>query len=83
MATTVVGQADLKEILELALDRVLENFEMSGNFYMDYGLDSMGAVAFFVELQKRTGVEVPLELAPHLQTGAAITEFFRNAPAIE
>ena len=79
MATTVLAEADLKAFLELALDRVLEDFDMSRNFYVDYGLDSMGAVAFFVELQRRTGVEVPLELAPHLQTGAAITEYFQTA----
>lgn len=75
----MVEQGDLKEILELALDRELEDFEMTGNFYTDYGLDSMGAVAFFVELQRRTGREISLESAPLLQTGVAIAEFLRSS----
>ena len=74
-----MGRAELKEILELALDREICDFDMSANFYTDYGLDSMGAVAFFVELQKRAGMEIPLELAPHLQTGAAIQEFCQSS----
>jgi acyl carrier protein len=65
----------VKELVEIALDRELAEFDMDANLYDRYELNSMGAVAMFVELQVRTGVEVPPEIAPLLQTGSDIARF--------
>lgn len=71
----MLGASDYKEILETALDRELESFDMSGNFYTDYELDSMGAVVLFVEIVRRTGIQVPKEVAQLLQSGTDIENF--------
>lgn len=75
MPERTVSNADLKAMLEKALDNELEEFDMSANFYQDYGLDSMGAVVLFVELQRKTGIEVDTELAPTLQTGNDVAKY--------
>lgn len=70
-----LNPADIREILELALDRNLEYFDMNTHFYETYGLDSMGAVVFFVELQRRTGIKVEQEEAVSLYTGQSVLDF--------
>ena len=70
-----IAVGDLKGMLETALDEELESFDPQANFYQDYGLDSMGAVALFVELQRATGVEIDADLAPSLQTGEQVMAY--------
>lgn len=64
-----IGNNDIKEIVEIALDRELEEFSMSANFYENYDMDSLGAVALVVEVQKRYDVRIPDERMPDVRTG--------------
>jgi acyl carrier protein len=60
---------EIKEIVEIALDRELDAFSMSANFYETYDMDSLGAVALVVEVQKRYDVRIPDERMPDIRTG--------------
>lgn len=60
---------EVKEVLEIALDRDLDEFSMEANFYTDYQMDSLAAVALVVEVQKRYGVRIPDGRMPKIQTG--------------
>ena len=64
--------AEIKEIVEIALDRELDEFSMDANFYEDYAMDSLGAVALVVEVQKRCDVRIPDERMPEARTGAQL-----------
>lgn len=65
---------EVKEIVEIALDRDLDDFSMDANFYIDYQMDSLGAVALVVEVQKRYGVRIPDGRMPRIQTGNQLKE---------
>lgn len=60
---------DIKEIIEIALDRELDDFAMNAHLYETYGMDSLGAVALVVEVQKRYDVRIPDEQMPDILTG--------------
>jgi acyl carrier protein len=78
---TILTAEELKELVELALDHELPDFDMDANLYEVYGFDSMAAVALFVELQLRTGVEASVEVAPLLQTGTQIARVVEERTA--
>jgi acyl carrier protein len=63
---------DVKEILEIALDRELDDFSMEANWYRDYQMDSLAVVALVVEVQKRYGIRIPDGRMPKIQTGEAL-----------
>jgi len=62
-------EAQIKEIVEIAVDGELPNFEMTGNWYTDYDMDSLGAVALVVEVQKAFKVRLPEARMPDIRTG--------------
>lgn len=64
-----IGIDDVKEIVEIALDREVDAFSMDANFYETYAMDSLGAVALVVEVQKRYDVRIPDERMPDVRTG--------------
>ena len=66
---TAISIGEIKEIVEIALDRELDEFSMEANFYEDYAMDSLGAVALVVEVQKRFDVRIPDESMPSARTG--------------
>lgn len=66
---TDISIGDIKEIVEIALDRELDEFSMEANFYEAYSMDSLGAVALVVEVQKRFDVRIPDETMPNVRTG--------------
>ena len=66
--------AEIREIVEIALDRELESFSMEANFYEEYQMDSLGAVAMVVEVQKRYNVRIPEERMPNVRTGTQLKE---------
>ena len=78
----VLRAKDIKEFLEVGLDRPLEHFDMNADFYKDYGLDSMGAVALFVETERSTKVRVTEKDAPTLITGNKLLAFITEARQI-
>jgi acyl carrier protein len=63
---------DVKEILEIALDRELDEFSMDANWYREYQMDSLAVVALVVEVQKRYGIRLPDGRMPRIQTGEAL-----------
>lgn len=73
---------DIKEIVEIGLDRELDAFSMDAHLYETYGMDSLGAVALVVEVQKRYDVRIPDEMMPDILTGeqlqAAIQQLIRE-----
>lgn len=68
----MISKEELKEIIEIALDRELDNFELNFNLYNDFGMDSMGAVVMIVEIQRRTGIKIPDTEIKNLLTPQAI-----------
>lgn len=72
--TAVVTEDKIKEIVEIALDKELDEFEMAANFYEDYEMDSLGAVALLVETQKTFRIKVPEEEMPKILTGNDLRE---------
>ena len=62
---TAISIGEIKEIVEIALDRELDEFSMEANFYEDYAMDSLGVV----EVQKRFDVRIPDESMPSARTG--------------
>jgi acyl carrier protein len=66
---TGINIAEIKEIVEIALDRELDEFSMDADFYEVYSMDSLGAVALVVEVQKRFDVRIPDESMPTVRTG--------------
>lgn len=71
-------ESEIREIVETAVDDELDSFSMEGNFYEDYGMDSLGAISLVVEVQKRYKVRLPDKRMPDIRTGnqlvAAIQE---------
>lgn len=66
---TDISIGEIKEIVEIALDRELDEFSMDANFYEAYSMDSLGAVALVVEVQKRFDVRIPDDTMPNVRTG--------------
>jgi len=67
--TITPSDIEVREIVEIGLDRELESFSMKANWYEEYGMDSLGAVAVVVEVQKRYDIRIPDERMPDIQTG--------------
>lgn len=82
-----IGNDEIKEIVEIALDREVDEFSMSANFYENYDMDSLGAVALVVEVQKRYDVRIPDERMPDVRTGdqlkAIVEELFKAKEQVE
>lgn len=82
-----VSQEEIQEIVEIALDRDVDDFDMEKHLYYDYEMDSLGAVALVVEVQKRFGVRIPDERMPEVLNGnqlkAAIEDIAANPPAAD
>lgn len=70
---------ELKEIVELALDEPVDDLGPDTDFYTDLGMDSIGAVAMIVEIQRRTQIRVGEEVAPTLRTPAALLRHLDEA----
>ncbi len=77
-----VSQEEVKEILEIALDRELDEFSMDANWYTDYQMDSLAAVALVVEVQKRHGIRIPDGLMPEVLTGRQLKETVEKIAAM-
>jgi acyl carrier protein len=58
----------LRPLLEVALDRAVPELELDTHLYTDAGMDSMGAVALVVEIDRRFKVRLPEEEIPNLHT---------------
>ncbi|WP_454690618.1 acyl carrier protein [Achromobacter aloeverae] len=67
-----IEHADIKEIVEIALDREIGQFSMTADLYEDYDMDSLGSVALVVEVQNRYDVRILDDHMPNLRTGAQL-----------
>lgn len=59
---------ELRQIVEIAMDQEVAEFGMDMDLYEDIGMDSMGAVAMVVEIQRRFRVRLKDEEVPDLRT---------------
>nr|WP_169050425.1 acyl carrier protein [Brenneria salicis]NMN90767.1 acyl carrier protein [Brenneria salicis ATCC 15712 = DSM 30166]RBP57717.1 acyl carrier protein [Brenneria salicis ATCC 15712 = DSM 30166]RLM28873.1 hypothetical protein BHG07_16655 [Brenneria salicis ATCC 15712 = DSM 30166] len=73
--TAVVTEDKIKEIVEIALDKELDQFDMSANFYKNYEMDSLGAVALLVETQKMFKIKISESIMSKILTGNDLREF--------
>lgn len=62
-------EQQVREVVELAIDKDIPEFTMTGNWYEDYGMDSLGAIALSVEVRKQFGIVIPDERMPDIRTG--------------
>ncbi len=58
----------LRGLIWTALDREADDLTLDTNLYAEAGLDSMGAVALVVEIEREYGVRLLEEEIPELQT---------------
>lgn len=59
---------ELKQIIEAAMDRELTDLPPDVNLYQELGMDSIGAVAMVVGIQRRCRVRIADEDIPLLHT---------------
>lgn len=69
MKVIEIGTEEIKQIVEIALDREVSDFAMDAHFYETYDMDSLGAVALVVEVQKRCDIRIPDERMPEVVSG--------------
>ncbi|MBK6616482.1 acyl carrier protein [Ottowia sp.] len=69
-------EAQIHEIVKDAIDAPddIPGFSMDGNWYEDYGMDSLGAVALVVEVQKKFKVRLADNDMPNIRTGNQLVE---------
>jgi len=74
--TATVTENNIKEIVEIALDKEkeIDEFNISANSYEDYEMDSLGALALLVETKKAFKVKLPEEKIPKILTGKDLRE---------
>lgn len=65
----VMEDREVKDIVEIALDREVSGFSMDADFYDEYEMDSLGAVALVVEVQKRYKIRIPDSEIQNIKTG--------------
>jgi acyl carrier protein len=70
--------AELKAIIEMAMDQELSELHPDTDLYTDVGMDSIGAVAMIVEIQRRLNVRVKEEDVPELRTPALLIEYVQS-----
>lgn len=67
-------ELQIKLIVEVAVDRELPEFRMDADWYTEYDMDSMGAVALVVEVRSVFGVELPEDRMPDVRTGTSLCD---------
>lgn len=76
----------IRELLEIAADRELPDFQMSSNLWEDLALDSYGALCLQLEVKKRLDVEISRERFPEIMTAQdlmdEIAQLLRDKPGV-
>lgn len=67
---------ELYAVIEIAMDEEIEPFGLDDDFYEDIGMDSMGAVAMIVEIQRRFRIRIPEADVPELRTPRLLIDAF-------
>jgi acyl carrier protein len=71
---------EMKQIVEIAMDQEIATLDENVDLYEELGMDSIGAVAMIVEIQRRCLVRIPEEVVPELRTPRLLLEYIRAAP---
>ena len=71
---------ELKQIVEIAMDQEVAELDENVDLYEELGMDSIGAVAMIVEIQRRCQVRIPEEVVPQLRTPRLLLEYISAAP---
>ena len=66
---------ELREVIEIALDRELHQMELDSHLYEELGMDSIGAVAMVVEIQRRFKIRIDESAIPGLLTPRLLAEY--------
>ena len=72
---------ELRQIVELAMDKDIPPLESGIDLYEGLGMDSIGAVAMIVELQRRYRVRIREEDVPLLRTPNALLVYVNSQTA--
>jgi acyl carrier protein len=72
---------ELLPLLEIALDREAPEIEINTNLYTEAGMDSMGAVALVVEIERTFKVRLNEDLIPELHTPQQYLNAIQQASA--
>jgi acyl carrier protein len=70
---------ELKAIIEMAMDQEVPNLQPDMDLYTDIGMDSIGAVAMIVEIQRQLNIRVPEDDVPELRTPTLLIEYLDRA----
>jgi len=71
----VLDMQELKAIIEIALDRELLSLAPNVHLYEELGMDSIGAVAMIVEIQRRCRVRIDEKDIPDLTTPQSLLDY--------
>jgi acyl carrier protein len=74
VSMAIPNSNSLKEILECVLDNEIAELDQDANIYDVLGMDSIGAVAMVVEIQRRFSVRIPDDRIPQLHSVRAILD---------
>jgi acyl carrier protein len=69
-----VTLAEIKQILEIAIDQDLLEITPDSHLYEQLGMDSMGAVAMVIEVQRRFGIRIHETDIPRITTVRELIE---------
>jgi acyl carrier protein len=72
---------DLKQIIEIAMDQEVPVLDMNVDLYETLGMDSIGAVAMVVEIQRHFRVRIKDEDVPNLRTPTLLLQYVNEASA--
>lgn len=71
----------LKQLVEVAMDQEVKTLGADTDLYGELGMDSMGAVALVVEIQRRFHVRIQDEDMPQLRTPALMLDYINRRAA--
>jgi acyl carrier protein len=77
--TAMLDSEAMQQIVEVALDREISELPMDIDLYEEVGMDSIGAVAMIVEIQRRCHVRIETDVVGELRTPQALIEYVNRA----
>lgn len=73
---------ELKAIIEIALDHEIAELPVDIHLYEELGLDSIGAVAMIVEIQRRFHVRIDEKEIPVLTTPQLLIDYINRIETV-
>lgn len=69
----------LRQVIAIAMDKEVSQLDIDVDLYNELGMDSIGAVAMIVEIQRRYKIRIKEEDIPHLRTPALLLQYVNKA----